>query len=304
MGLKNFGIIFYLIFFGGAIGVLGKFALVSFRPETLIFLRLLITVTIFTLILWQKKKLGYALYMLKKHLLDFFILALSGIGGGMILGFFGLSITTAVNYDLLFNMSSIFMAVLAIFLLKEKLTLKNLALLILAFFGSVLIISKGNLQTFDLKASLGDLLVMLGALGWALYSIYGSYLSKNTSIDSLTLVYNTFVVSLILLGPYLIYKSNLTVAPVTASALIATMLLGIFSTALLFYLWFEIINLGGGILGGFITLGENIGGVVFPILLLGERPTWPVWLGGAIILGAMLIYEHKKARNDKSFLAS
>ena len=294
MNLKTIGIIIYLIFFGGAIGVFGKFALVSFNAETLIFLRLLIATLFLTLILWQKEKLGYAWHTLKKYVIDFFILALSGIGGGMVLGFLGLSFTTAVNYGLLFNISSIFMAILAVFLLKEKLPFKNIGLLILAFFGTMLIITNGNLQTFTLTASFGDLLVLLGALGWAIYSIYGSYLSKKAGIDSLTLVYNTFIIGLILLCPYLIYTSDFTIVPVTTSALIATILLGIFSTAILFYVWYEIINLGGGILGSFITLGENIGGSIFPILLLNERPALPIWIGGTIILSTILIYEHNK----------
>ncbi len=286
--MRTPGIIAYLIIFGGAIGVLGKFALVAFRPEALIFLRLLATVIFFTPILFWRGQLLGALKILKTHVMEFLILALSGVGGGMVLGFWGLSKTTAVNYDLLFNMSALFMTGLAVFLLKEKLLLRDVLLLFAAFLGAALIVTKGDFRSLEFMISTGDLLVLAGAMGWAWYSIYGSYIRKKIiGVDSVILVYNTFIVGVAFLLPYIFYSGGFTIGPITWSAVLATLLLGIFATAILFYLWFEVINIGGGIVGGFITLGENIGGVIFPIVLLGERPTAAVWIGGILIIGAV-----------------
>lgn len=292
--LKVVGMILYVAFFGGAIGVLGKFALVSFQPKTLIFLRLLIAIIFFTLILWWKKKLRRAWTLLFKRAPDFFILAFSGIGGGMLLGFWGLSRTTAVNYSILFNISPLFMVVCAVLLLKEKISLRDGMLFVTALIGAGIVITNGKWQFLDFggKYVYGDLLVLAGAIGWAFYLIYGSYAQhKDPEIDSITLVYNTFIIGAVLLFPYVLYGDGFAISAATGSAIAAVLLLGILSTAVLFYIWFEIIRIEGGVLGGLVTLGENISGAILPILFLGERPIMAVWIGGILIIGAMLFKE-------------
>lgn len=293
--LKIIEMILYIAFFGGAIGALGKFALTAFQPKMLIFLRLFIAIIFFTLILQWRKKLRDAWVLLFKRASDFFILALSGIGGGMLIGFWGLSRTTAVNYNFLFNASSLFMVVCAILLLKEKLSLRDGILLIITLIGAGIIVTNGKWQVLNFggRYAYGDLLVLAGAIGWAFYLIYGSYVQrKDLRIDSITLVYNTFVIGAILFFPYdVLFNGEFIIGSVTKNAIIAALLLGIFSTAILFYIWFEIIRIEGGVLGGFVVLGENISGVILPILLLGERPTIAVWIGGTFIIGAILFKE-------------
>ena len=74
-------------------------------------------------------------------------------------------------------------------------------------------------------------------------------------------------------------------------SILSALLLSVFSTAILFVLWFFLIQKRGGILAAFVGLSENIGGVLFPMFILGEQMTWATTIGGSLILGAILCHE-------------
>lgn len=293
MPIRTLGIILYLAFFGGAIGVLGKFSLSALQPETLILARLVISVLFFIPILRWRHKLGESVHVLHEEFPTFFILAATGIGGGMILGFMGLTRTTAVNYDLLFNMSAVFIVGFAVLLFHEKITLRDMMLFSVATIGAALIVTDGNFSTLSLfKNWRGDALVLLGALGWALYSILGPHFSRRRpEIDPLIIIFNTFLVGIIFLLPYVLGARGFTLELLNLRALFATLALGVFSTAILFYLWLQFVRLEGGVLSSFVTLGENLSGVLLPMLLLGERPSVFVIVGGALIIVTLIAKE-------------
>lgn len=290
MQLRTLGIILYLTFFGGAIGVLGKFALPALHPETLIFARLAISVLCFVPLLWWRHKIGESFRVLWEELPTFFALAATGIGGGMILGFLGLTRTTAVSYDLLFNTSAIFIVCFAALFFHEKITLRDMTLLSVAIVGTALIVTDGEFSTLSLFARWrGDTLVLLGALGWALYSMLGPHRARqHPEIDPLIVVFNTFFLGIIFLFPYILGARGFAFELLDLRAIFATLALGIFSTAILFYFWLQFVRLEGGLLGGFVTLGENLSGVLLPMLLLDERPSAFVVVGGALIVGAII----------------
>lgn len=295
MRLGTIFIVIYMSFFGGLIGVLGKMALPVFDPITIVFLRLVITLACFTALLIWRKKMGAVLLLIKKHAAAFLLLALTGIGGGMILGFVGLSKTTAVNYSLLFNLTAVFMAIFAVWLLKERLTLRDGILFAIALFGSFLVVTGGRFSLGELLSGnwRGDLLVVLAGASWGFYSIYGPYLQKkNLGIDSFTLVFGSFLFAALLLLPYELSSNALRPESfLNIKAVMAMLLLGVAATAVLFYLWFDFIGKSGGILGSFVALSENVGGVILPVLFFHERPGAAVVVGGFLIILALFLQE-------------
>ncbi len=290
MPLSTIGIILYLAFFGGAIGVLGKFAFPVFTPDALILIRLIISVACFMLVLWHQKKLYAALQLLCNNFLLFLALAASGIGGGMILGFIGLTHTTAANYGLLFNTSAVFIVFFSVIIFQETITRRDIALFCIASLGAILIVTNGNFafSLFTMRWR-GDLFVLLAAIGWALYSVLGPlFARRHPDVNSITIVFNTFLVGILFLFPYVVGRGGITLAHLNFSSLATTFALGVFSTAILFYFWLEFVRTSGGLRGSLVTLGENISGVALPILFLGERPSIATFIGGALIVGAII----------------
>lgn len=294
MSRRTLMTIFYLAFFGGAIGVFGKFALHAFTPMMLILLRLIMSVLLFGVILLWRAKLGATLRLLWKERITFLALTASCIGGAMILGFIGLKQTNAVDYDLLMNMSAIFMIVFAALLFHERITPRDIALIALAFFGATLVATNDALtEAIQWASWRGNLLVGIGGIGWALYSILAPALARqNPDADPLAIVFNTFLLGIFFLFPYVLGSGEFSFALLDTQSALATLALGIFSTAILFYLWLEFVRTSGGVFGAFVTLGENIGGVLLPMIFLGEQPNLYVWVGGVLIVGAIIAKEY------------
>lgn len=77
----------------------------------------------------------------------------------------------------------IFIVILSIPLLKEKLTLRRLLSIIAGFFGVIIVLTKGNFSQLHLGNINVDIIVLLGAFSFALFSV----LSKKVNLEPYTL---------------------------------------------------------------------------------------------------------------------
>ena len=288
--------VLYLGFWGGAIGVLGKFALVSFTPLQLIFFRLAFSILIFGLILLARQKLWITLRGIFKDARYYIFLALSGVGGGMILGFLGLRATTAISYDLLFNASGFFIVILGSWLYADKVSRLDKFLLAVAFLGmGFVVMSHGSIIEALRGGSLfGDALVILGGLGWALYTVVGARsIKRNSARGALNNVFGSFIFAAIVLGTYVFVFEPVNFLTLNAGAVTSAIVLGIFATAILFVLWFRFAETADGTATALVALSENIGGVIFPILFLGEALTWLGMIGAVLIIAPLVVREYQ-----------
>jgi len=85
-------------------------------------------------------------------------------------------------------------------------------------------------------------------------------------------------------------------AQMTTGAIASALILAIFGTALLFLLWFRFVETSSGATSAMVALSENIGGVIFPMIFLGEALTLRAGFGGAIIISALVLMEYRPAR--------
>lgn len=148
--------------------VTAKVVVASLPPFTVAALRFLMAATIMwglRLLLpgqWQRPRGG-----------DWLWLALTGFFQASLnfaFQYAGVKYTTAANASVVVNVRPIFVALLAVFVLNEKLNRNTLAAIILGFAGVLIITSKGSLHNLSLSAdhSLGDVLILLNALSGAI----------------------------------------------------------------------------------------------------------------------------------------
>ncbi|MDP1718822.1 MAG: DMT family transporter [bacterium] len=301
-------LIIYLSVFGGAIGFLAKISLQAFSPLTTIFLRLIISIAFFAVIFANQQRLIQSLKKMAAHWKGFVLLAFSGIGGAMIVSFIGLQYTTAIHYDLIFNSSSLFILLFAALLLREKIKRLDVALIATALFGVILVIVNGNLSLSILTEGnvFGDALIFVAASAWALYSVLGIKISrKSPELDPTTLTFGSFIFATIFLLPFVVSQKNFGIIPeaINIKTVSAIFTLAIFSTAILFFLWFKFINEKGGVWAALISLSENVGGVIFPILFLSEKLTLYTVIGGLLITAAVIakeLFEKKHEHQPKT----
>jgi|GEM_PF-2838577 drug/metabolite transporter (DMT)-like permease len=300
-------LIFYLSFFGGAIGLFAKWALVAFTPLTIICVRLFISLIIFTGLLIKQKRLGAVLRALKTRMGYFLLLAFSGVICAMGISFVGIPYTTAINYNLIFNLGTLSIFPFAVLLLKEKCRLSDFIFLVIAFAGATIIGTGGTLPHEILQSlNKGDLFIAIGALGWALYSVLGARLLRdNKENDPFSVLFGSFLLGALLLVPFALAQPSLgvTAAAIGVRPLLGILLLSIFSTAILFYLWFLFVKTYGGAWGGLVAFSENISGIVLPVLFLSETLTAPTMIGGGVIIGAVIAKECTDARRRRQLSA-
>ena len=143
----------------------GKLALRAGDPPMASTLQLLIisNILLFLICLPNIKKIT------KISLRQFWILALIGIciGIATLLNYYGLRLSTSINYSFLTQSLMIYGCVLAVIFLKEKWDWKKTLLIISFLIGAYLITAQGSL----IIPHTGDILILIGALFLAFNSI-------------------------------------------------------------------------------------------------------------------------------------
>lgn len=93
-----------------------------------------------------------------------------------LISFYGIQHTSAVNATILFNSNPLMVAILVMGLQWEKVTSRTVAGVILGIAGVVMVLG----MRADIHF-LGDILVLIGAFGWAVYTVLGHKLRACSS---------------------------------------------------------------------------------------------------------------------------
>jgi len=126
-------------------------------------------------------------------------LGLTGVTLYYLLQHYGIKYTNAVDAAVLISLSPLFIVIISWALLKERLKATTATGLFLALAGSVLVISNGRLNWDGSDARLwGDILILLTAVSWAIYSVYGKKLLQKYSPKTI-ITYTTVIGTLFLL---------------------------------------------------------------------------------------------------------
>ncbi len=209
----------------------------------------------------------------------------------------GLNLIDASAAVLLVQTEVPFGVLFAYFMLKEKPTIRSLIGIGIAFVGVYILTGSPNLE----GKFLGIFLTILGSAIWALGQVLVKPLSKE--ISPLTLVAWLALFS----GPILIFLS----AILDGNTINYIKSASINSWAIAFYLGFFMQPVTYGcfyyVLKNnplykvlpIVTMGIPLTGLLAAILLLGEKPTTELYLGGFIILiGVILILYTKQKKSS------
>jgi len=169
----------------------------------------------------------------------FVFLALTGIVLYNLVMFYGLQFTNAVNCSLITSSSAAVIYLFALVFLKETFHIRHLSGILLAF-GGVTVAMLGTTETHGLpvKINPGDVLIIVSTLLWALYSIGGSFAMKKYSplaTTTITCTIGTFILLFITVGK----RALLPFPDLSSSLWLQLIFLGVISTGLAFFWWYE-----------------------------------------------------------------
>lgn len=262
----------------GGMYVVSDVVLRTIPPFTLLTIRLLTAI----LILGSMAQRGGAAFPRGRTLLA--VLGIGFIGFGISIGaqFVGTDLSTAVNGALITSASPAFILLFAALLLRERITRRHLAAVILATFGVVVIVDLSRID-FSSATFIGNLALAVAALTWGLYSVLVRRASRQ--VDTVMFSFLAPVGGLFLTLPAAVVELGARpVGTITVEVVLGVLYLGVVSTAVAMFLWnraFALIDASGASLFFF---AQPLVGALLSVVLLGQQMTISLWMGSALIL--------------------
>jgi drug/metabolite transporter (DMT)-like permease len=222
----------------------------------------------------------------------------------------GVRLAPASNAALLSLTLPIATAVLAFLLLGERMTTVRWISFVLAVAG---VLQCSGVDWSDLRfasASVvsGNLLIMLGVLGSAFYNVYGKkLLIRYSPLEVLLYSYYAVLVCLIPLTLYLEPGSLHSVRFFGAKVWLGILLLAALQYFLSMILFLTVLKRLDASQAGLSNYLIPVFGVVLAAIVLGERLTVPMAIGGLVVLGSTLlitVYEEHYAARTRAASAS
>jgi len=282
----NYLLMFIATFFWAGAFIAGKFGIHELSPIMLTYLRFFFaTLVLFPVMVYSMKD---DWRLAKEDYITVLRLAVVGMIGYHLPFFLALKYTTASKAAMINASNPLITAVLASVFLQDKLTVKRIAYVLLAFLGVLLTITDWQLnQIFTLSLNIGDLIMLFGASCWAAYSIF---VKKATGkIHPLKLSTYTFLGCIILLTPFALKEIVFDHAlRVSKGAYGAVLYMAIFPTVMGYTIQqMSIKSIGPAKTALFINLVPVIS-TVLAIVILKEVVNPINILSGLMIIGAVI----------------
>jgi len=248
-------------------------------------LRLIIAV-IFLFVIGTTLKNSFSIK--KKNLIGIFVLALVA-AFHIWIQITGLSFTTASNTGWIIGTAPVFMAILGLIFFKEKISSVKLLGIVIAIFGLVVLVSKGDFLSISFIQNKGDFLVLGSAFTWGVYSTVNKKIS--ISYPPLMTIFYLFFLMLLLILPFSLSGKEIdSVLHLSFNGWLAIFFLGLFCSGVSYVIWAQALrDMESARVGAFLYL-EPFVTVLGAWFMLGELITPVMMLGGIIIIiGVILV---------------
>jgi len=269
----------------GSSFLLTKIALREIGPLNIAFYRWMLAAMVFAVVLPARGDVRHLRGATGRDLLRLAVLGLVGVSAFYALQNLALGLTTSVNVGLLLNMGTVFIALLSVVFLGERLPALAWLGIALALVGATLLSLPSGAQALSTGHIRGDVLAVLAALCAAIYTVLGKRVLVRFPPIVVTSLATGF--GALFLLPFAIVE-GLT-WPRSPEVLCALLILGVGAGALANFWWWKILQLMPAGRAGVFLLGLPVVSTLIGVLLLRE-PLPPMAISGAIcvLLGMYL----------------
>lgn len=234
MNVKSHLMLSIVVLLWGSSFTLLKLGLEEITPINLAFLRFLFTLPFFIVFTYFRDKHAFDLSVFRDWKI-FLALGLTGVTLYHVFQNLGLRFTTASNSSLIISANPVFIALLDHFYLKEKITLKRVSGIALAFVGIIIIIGPLRL-VFNPMGMIGDLLSLGAGLCWALYSVFGKKILSRYGAQRVTMF--SMIFGTLFLFPILLLTEKPAV-PTSLWLWFLLLILSLLCSGLAYLFWYK-----------------------------------------------------------------
>jgi drug/metabolite transporter (DMT)-like permease len=226
--------------------------------------------------------------------LPYGILTLMGIFGVTLYYIlFNLSMiyTSASSGALIQGFGPIFIVVMAVIFLKERLTIKEISGVVLSVIGVIMIGFIAEVHNDALNSFLGNWLMIGAIAAWGAYTILSKKIAK---IDTLTVTCISTVIGTVLLFPAVVFELWHKPLPViTSDGWWAIIYLGVLPSAFSFFLYNNAMeSLTASEIGVFTNIDPVVGAIIAVIFLNEDVNAWQI-AGTILVLAGIWLSTHK-----------
>ena len=276
------------LIWGGTAPIM-KLALEEVPIFSLAFIRMFFASLLLGAFVFRKLKIQKSDYS------TFLYSALTGVTINLALFFIALKLTEAILAAILVAAVPVMTMVAANFYLKEKLTLKLIVSSAIALVGVIIIVGIPQ-DGFNIKALVGNILLLVASLVWVIHEIIAKKLLKVYSAETVT--FYAMAIGAVTFLPFAFLEFiNKPTWPTHLSFWgIFGILYGIFFASFFAYWAWQkgLAKLPAGQASFFFYL-DPISGAILSIILLGEKLTLPLVIGAVFITLAIVLAEsHRK----------
>lgn len=270
-----------ILIWGGSF-IATKIAVAEVSPITVVWTRFLIGALILGFVAWRRGEMKIPSRLDRLELLG---LGFLGITLHQWLQSSGLVTSEAATTAWIVSTTPIFMALLGWIFLHEKLSWQVIFGIIAATLGVLFVVSKGNFSNL-LNGGFGapgDILILISAPNWAVYSVLSQPILKRLSAIKVTL-YVLFFGWLLSSIQFLVASPWEEFAQLSPRGWVSIAYLGILCSALAYIFYNDGMQALPAVqVGAFLYL-EPLSATLIAALVLSEQFGWGTLLGGALIL--------------------
>lgn len=285
-------LIFAVLCWSG-IWIAGRGVHEEIRPVAMSFWRWLLAALIFLPFVFGQLKREWAI--IKRERVRLAIKAAFGVPIFSIFLYWGLDTTGAINGSLLNSAQPVYVMLIAWIIFQQPSRGRELAGVVVSLLGVTAIISRGDVYALArLQFSAGDILVIISAVSWALYTVLLRVWPSELSQRSFMAAIIIFGVPMIL--PFYIADVALSgVSPVSWPVVISIIYQGVFGSIIAFLCWTYGVTRTGMAVGILFVHLLPVFTAIMAITLLGERLELFHLVGIALILAGIYVATRETA---------
>jgi drug/metabolite transporter (DMT)-like permease len=277
----------------GSLGVFTRS--IPLSALSLAFLRAFIALPVLFVVMKMKKADKVKWSLLKPYLISGVLL-----GFGWLTLFYGFKHTSISSAVIIYNMCPVYVMIFAPLVLKETISKIQIAVIFISFLGLFLIVGHNFSEGY------GYMGLVLSAISGMLYAtIVLINRSIKVRVDNQTATFVQILTAMIVLLPFVLIDGNIfTVVHLDAMAVTYTILLGVLHTGVAYIMFFSLYTHMKSVEIVSYSYLEPLFGILFSVIVVGEKLTFHQIIGGVLILGSAYIGEMLKDRKlfkEKSY---
>ncbi|MCG8428431.1 MAG: DMT family transporter [Chromatiales bacterium] len=274
------------LFWGGTC-VAGRGISQDIGPYSAAFIRFLLSsLILLPLLVREQSRLPI---LTRRQLMAVVLLGLTGVFAYNVFFFSGLETVEAGRAAVIIAANPVFIALFAFLLFGEALTPLKVLGIVCSVFGAVVVISRGDPQLIlQGGVGIGEIYLIGCVISWVSYTLIGKRVMSGLS--PLTAVTYSAVAGTLMLLPPAVVEGVLTNGSVFDLKVFGALgYLAIFGTVLGFVWFYQgVKEIGPARAGVFINL-VPVSGVLFGVVILGERLSWSLLFGGVLVLLGLVL---------------